>query len=104
MSLTVQHKINYNVSVIDDAGVEHLCHANDLQEWNIHHWQNWKCRAGVDYLYVTENGDAWGSQCQNDYLGNVYEGITMLEDHTVCHQLRCTGCTNDLTVRKWKGD
>lgn len=101
-TLSIQHKENYNVSVIDEDGEEHLCHANDLQEWDIHHFKDWKCQAGVKYLYVTENGDAWGSQCENDYLGNVYEHVVMLCGWTVCKQEKCTGCTNDLAVKKHK--
>ena len=97
----IKHADNYNVVVQDEQGQEHLMHANQLQDLNLHHWQGWLCNAGVDYMYVTENGDCWGSQCQNDYLGNVnQERITLLTQPTVCRQTTCTGCTNDLTVAK----
>lgn len=99
--MTIKHADNYNVVVLDDQGQEHLMHANQLQDWNLHYWAGWSCNAGVDYIYVTEDGRCWGSQCENDYLGNVNEHpIKLLTNPTICRQNHCTGCTNDLTVSK----
>jgi len=73
--------------------------ANSLHNNDLDHWKGWICYAGAHRLYVDKNLDVYSGECQNDYLGSLSNDFGIL-DHTVCTQERCTGCTDDLAVRK----
>jgi len=97
-----QHAENYNVRIWDDQGHEHLMHANQLRDLDLHHWQGWQCHAGFDYIYVHEDGETWGGMCQNTHLGNIHHQAKLLPSPDTCRQTTCTGCTTDLTVEKYR--
>jgi hypothetical protein len=101
--MAFKHADNYNVVVTDSDGNTHYMFANQLIPVKLHHWQDWHCHAGYDYVYIHENGDTWAGMCQNEYLGNIYNGsVQLLADPTVCKQKNCTDCTTDLSVEKYK--
>jgi hypothetical protein len=100
--MQVKHADNYNVIVFEDNGNEHLMFANQLQDHNLHFWQGWSCHAGYDYVYVSDNGDVWAGQCQNEYLGNLNSAdpVKLLQSPTICKRSSCSSCTTDLSVQK----
>ena len=57
--------------------------------------------AGASRLYIDKNLDVWGGECKNDKLGNALTGFEIL-DYTICQQVQCYGCTDDLMVEKKK--
>jgi hypothetical protein len=50
---------------------------------------------------VKENFDVYSGECKNDYLGNLFKDFKIL-DENICKRDRCTGCTDDLIIKKRK--
>jgi len=73
-------------------------HNNDLD-----HWNGWQCNAGVTRISIDKQCDVYSGECHNDFLGNALAGdLKLLSEPTTCQQSRCTGCTDDLMVKKQK--
>jgi hypothetical protein len=51
---------------------------------------------------IETNLIVYGGECLNDRLGHLEDGWDLLINPTVCTQLRCSGCTDDLLVEKRK--
>ena len=92
----------YNCEVITESGDKFLVDGNWLHNNNIDCWLDWKCNAGSDRIYITADLDIYSGQCKNDYLGNLLTNWDLLENPTVCKKQTCTGCTDDLILRKEK--
>lgn len=93
---------NYNVVVQDEQGNEYLMYSNRLHFEQLDHWQGWQCNAGSDYILIDSQLNVYGAQCENDYLGKLFDDFKLLDGPTTCHLSRCTNCTDDLLITKFK--
>ena len=91
---------NYNVVVRDEQGNEYLMYANRLHSERLDNWLEWHCNAGLDYILIEDNLRVYGAQCENDYLGTLFDDFALLDSPTVCRLSRCTNCTDDLLMTK----
>jgi hypothetical protein len=89
----------YNCRIYLDDQTEFLVEANWLHNNNLDRWQNWQCNAGVDRIYIDPVGDVYSGECENDYLGHIDHDWN-LHQFAVCQKETCTGCTDDLMVKK----
>jgi hypothetical protein len=92
---------NYNCTVTTDHGGQRRVYANWIHNHDLDHWQGWHCDAGATRFYIDSNFDVWSGECQNDFLGNALTGW-QTKNNTVCHRRTCTGCTDDLIVKKYQ--
>lgn len=93
---------NYNIQITLTDGNTYRIYANFLHNETLDRWQGWHCQAGANRIYIDKNLDVWSGQCKNDYQGNMTTEWSLYQNHTVCKQDRCTGCTDDLAVTKWQ--
>ena len=91
---------NYNCRVTDEHGQEHLVYGNWLHNEHLDNWQGYRCDAGYTRFSIDKNYDVWSGMCKNDYLGNMLSVWDIKKD-TICNRKTCTGCTNDLIVKKY---
>lgn len=94
---------NYNCEVTLDDSRKIKVYSNWLHNENLDSWSGWICSAGAKRIYVTKNLEVYSGECRNDYLGSAIEGFSLLR-HTVCKQVKCSGCTDDLIVEKRRAD
>ena len=90
---------NYNCVVTTDTGIRRQVYANWIHNNQLDQWQGWRCDAGATRFYIDSNFDVWSGECKNDLLGNALTGW-QTKNNTVCHLETCTGCTDDLIVKK----
>ena len=90
---------NYNCKITTDNGQEYLVYANWIHNEQLDNWQGWHCDAGHTRFYIDKNFDIWDGECQNKQLGNVLGAWTICTDN-ICNRQTCTGCTDDLIVKK----
>lgn len=95
----IKHE-NYNCRAIDDQGQEHLVYANWLHNEHLDNWLGYFCDAGHTRFHVDKNFDVWSGECKNDYLGNALSDWSP-KTNTTCKRITCTGCTDDLIVKKY---
>lgn len=101
--LTIKHLDNYNIQALDTDGTQHLMHANQIERADLHHFLGWRCHAGLDYVYINEDGEVWGGMCMNDSLGNLSNDPSLLSEPTTCRRDTCSTCADDLSVAKSVG-
>ena len=94
------HK-NYNCQITLDTGEQFKVYANWLHNQNLDHWQGWQCDAGVTRLHIDKSGNVYDGECQNQQIGNLNSGWS-LKSESICNRKRCTGCTDDLIIKKQK--
>ena len=94
---------NYNCIVTTDTGQQRKLFANWLHNNNQDSWQGWQCEAGHTRFYIDGDFNIWSGMCQNEHLGNVLKDW-YTNDNTVCKQVTCTGCTDDLIATKFQGE
>lgn len=92
----------YNCKIQLDSGETFCVSANWIHNQQLDLWQGWQCAAGQQRLMIDENFDVFSGECLNDNLGNLLSEWRPLEQPTVCKQVRCTGCTDDLLIAKSK--
>ena len=92
---------NYNCRITTDSGEEFLVYANWLHNQQLDSWQEWACDAGNTRIYIDKNFDIWSGECKNDHLGNVLTEWD-IKPNNRCRQTTCTGCTDDLIVKKYR--
>lgn len=100
MSKFENHK-NYNCEVVTDQGHKYLVFADWIHNNQLDNFKGWNCDAGITRLAIDENLNVYSAYCENDYLGNAVLGFD-LNQQTICKQNTCTGCTDDLIVKKSK--
>ena len=93
---------NYNTRVTLENGDEYLMFADRLHTENLDHWKGWHCAAVMNYLIIDPKLDVYGSRCRNDFLGNLENNFTILDDYTICKRDRCVFCTADLMISKFR--
>jgi hypothetical protein len=91
---------NYNLIATDSCGDQYLMYANRLHYEKLDHWQDWSCNAGYDCILIEGNLQVYSAQCENDFLGTLFEDFQLLDQPTVCRLPRCTNCTDDLLLTK----
>lgn len=91
---------NYNCQITLDNGDEYKVYANWIHNESLDFWQGWTCYAGSTRLSIDQDFNVWSGECRNDYLGSALHGFNLV-DHTVCKRNTCTGCTDDLLVKKY---
>tara|TARA_B110000503_G_C6984776_1_gene344769 strand:+ start:502 stop:804 length:303 start_codon:yes stop_codon:yes gene_type:complete len=96
----LDHK-NHNCEVFFEDGTSAKVYANWIHNNNLDLWQGWSCAAGADRILITEDLDIYSGECKNDYLGNLNSEWNLIEK-PICKRARCTGCTDDLLVKKSK--
>lgn len=92
---------NYNCHVALDDGNTYNVFADWLHNNQLDHWKGWHCNAGVTRLYIRDDLEVFGGQCLNDHLGSIEQGFELFKEPTVCRRDHCTGCTDDLAVKKY---
>ena len=94
---------NYNCTVTTDSGDQYKVFANWIHNQQLDHWSGWQCNAGMTRLYIDKNGNVYSGECRNDMMGNVFDNTFEINfQPTTCKRSRCTGCTDDLAVKKQK--
>jgi hypothetical protein len=83
-------------------GKTHRINANWLHNNDLDHWQGWRCNAGHQRISIDENFDVYSGECMNDQLGNLFGSWDLLPAAGTCRRQTCTGCTDDLVIKKYK--
>ena len=83
-----------------DNGDEYNVDANWLNNEKLNNWKSWSCEAGYSRILIDSDLSVYGGQCRNDYLGNLETTWDILYAPTTCNRDSCSGCTDDLLVRK----
>jgi hypothetical protein len=96
-----ENQENYNCRITTDTDEEYLVYANWLHNERLDNWQGWTCEAGATRLLIDKDLKVYSGECKNDYLGSAVDDFFIL-DQAICKQQRCTGCTDDLIVTKYK--
>lgn len=94
---------DHNCEITLDDGTSKKVFADWLHNNNLDYWKGWNCDAGVTRISITENLDVFSARCNNDYLGNLNTEWNLLEN-SICKQDRCTLCTDDLMLKKYKNN
>jgi hypothetical protein len=97
--LQFENHPNYNCEILTDNGDRYRVYANWLHNEGLDHWQGWICHAGDTRLYIDKDLQVWSGECKNDSLGSALQGYSLLTS-TQCRKPTCTGCTDDLMVKK----
>jgi MoaA/NifB/PqqE/SkfB family radical SAM enzyme len=97
----LQNHINYNCQATTNDGSTFLLHANTLHNDKLDFWKGWKCAAGRLRIHIDSKLKVYSGVCRNDELGLV-EDFQLLPFYTTCNRIRCTGCTDDLIIQKYK--
>lgn len=96
-----ENHTNYNCRITTDSDEEFLVYANWMHNSELDQWKGWQCDAGKTRLHIDQDLNVWSGRCKNDFFGSVtdqfYTGTS-----TVCKQDTCSGCTDDLIVKKSK--
>jgi hypothetical protein len=95
------HK-NHNCVIQLDTGEQYRVEADWLYAQNLDDWLGWHCDAGRHRLSIDHDFGVFSGVCQNDYLGNLFGEWQLLPEPTICTSTRCSGCTDDLLVKKYK--
>jgi hypothetical protein len=98
---TFENHENYNCKASLEDGSQYYLYANWLSNNELHHWRDWHCEAGVTRILIDKNLNVWSGECKNDKLGDIDQGWSLFEHHSVCSKEHCTGCTEDLLTTKW---
>jgi hypothetical protein len=95
----LQNEVNYNIRALTHDQTFFL-YSNTLHNLDIDHWKGWICYAGAHRLHIDKNLEVFGGECYNDHLGSLKTDFELLP-YTQCRRTRCTGCTDDLAVKKY---
>lgn len=94
----VNHE-NYNCQITLDDGRQYLVYANWIHNNELDHWQGWDCSAGVNRIFIDYDGKVYDGECKNSLLGDLNSEWNIKIDN-ICTRNRCTGCTDDLIIKK----
>ena len=100
-----QNHHNNNCTILLDNGEQYQIYANWLHNQKLDNFKDWQCDAGITRISIDPNGQVFSGECENSNLGNLNTGWQLLErDEALCKRDRCTGCTDDLLVKKLATD
>lgn len=91
---------NYNIKVSTESGNIYYVFANRLDNQKLANFKNWLCESGSSSLFVSFDDSVYSGQCLNDKLGTV-DNFKIYDEFTICNRSRCTGCTTDLSMKKY---
>lgn len=75
--------------------------ANALFNNNLNKFKNWKCYAGINSLFIKNNGDVYGSICQEGGLiGNIKNDDFKLRTNPVICTKNSCNCISDIQIKK----
>jgi len=95
--------INHNTTVYFEDGDCLEVYANQLHNKNLDYWEGWQCSAGMNRIMIDDKNNVWSGECENDFLGNLDDkSFVLFKEFTTCKRERCTGCTDDLIIEKFK--
>lgn len=96
------HQYN-NAKILLDDGREYSIFANWIHNQKLDYFKGWYCEAGITRLSIDTNGNVYSGECKDSRLGNLDTGWQLLNEETAhCKRDRCTGCTDDLIVKKYQ--
>ena len=90
---------HYNCIAEDEQGRLYKIHADQLRNKQMNHFLGWKCDAGVSRLFIDVDQTVWSGACRNTRLGDA-TGWQLLDSPDTCRRSKCSGCTDDLIVKK----
>ena len=94
-----EHQFYNCIATLEDDS-ELKIDANYLHNNNLDLFENWKCWAGSNRIYIDSEKNVYSGQCLNDQLGNLKTEWNLVNNYTICKRKTCTGCTDDLIIRK----
>lgn len=90
----------YNCKITLSDSTEYLVEGNWIHNNGLDNWQGWECDAGHNRISINPDLSVYGGQCENDRLGNLQTSWDILQYPTTCKRSTCTGCTDDLIIKK----
>jgi organic radical activating enzyme len=85
---------------LDDGSVVHV-HSQVLANLNLSQFPDWKCRAGMDRIYINVDGTLYGGMCRVAPIGDMLNEFNLLDEAVTCDGRLCA-CMGDIRVQKWK--
>jgi hypothetical protein len=92
----------YNCEIELDTAQTYRVAADWLYAQQLDDWLGWHCDAGHSRLSIDPDFEVFSGLCENDSLGNLFGEWQLLPEPTVCTRTRCSGCTDDLLIKKHK--
>ena len=75
---------------------------NTLLQKRINTFFGWQCRAGIETLYIENDGNVFRASCkQGGSVGNIFTGFSLDYKPITCRKSWCN-CSDDLNTTKWK--
>jgi hypothetical protein len=94
---------DYTCSAYFNDGEVVKIFAPKLVNSQLHKFEGWSCEAGYSTLYVHADGNVFGGECENDFLGNLNDKtFNLLDQPTTCKQNFCTNNNYELSTTKFK--
>ena len=90
---------NYNCEIETESGKTYKIYANWMHNNKLDSFKGWYCLAGTTRVYIDKDFELYGGECRNDHLGSALDNFQLL-DYTICKQVSCSGCTDDLVTPK----
>lgn len=99
--ITLEDKY-YNVDLQYQDGSSQRTFASKLRFMDMHHFQGWKCHAGVDRIFVLPDSAVYSGECENDFLGRLdNNSFQLLDQPQLCKRKNCTNNPDDLQTIKY---
>jgi MoaA/NifB/PqqE/SkfB family radical SAM enzyme len=96
---------NYNAIVHYDDGTTVNVFSTHIRLKGLNYFKGWKCKAGVERIFISSDLNVFSSQCENDFLGNLkHESFELINDFTTCKQQRCGNNPDDIMMEKYLPD
>jgi hypothetical protein len=76
-------------------------HSQVLANMNLSQFPDWKCRAGMDRIYINVDGKVYGGMCRVGEVGDMLTEFRLLDNEVTCDGRLCA-CMGDIRVQKWK--
>lgn len=95
-----QNHTNYNCEITLDNGETFKVFSQWLSNQKLYQWKGWNCTAGSKRIYINVQEEVYSGVCQNEHLGNLNTGWSLLDGLTTCQQEHCTVNTDDLVIFK----
>ena len=97
--MSFENHSNYNCEIETESGQTYKIYSSWIHNNKLDSWHGWHCLAGATRVYIDKDLKVYGGECRNDYLGSALDNFQPL-DHTICKQVSCSGCTDDLITPK----
>lgn len=98
-----ENELFYNCKIELNNGESYLIQANTLHNQKLDYWKDWSCYVGHDRIYIDHDLKVYNGECLTVDLGSLDSQWELMSRPTQCPRDRCTGCTDDLLTKKYKG-